>query len=367
MASVEKRDDGRPRPWLVRWRDEAGKQRKRAFTRKVDADRFRSEVEHKLNVGEYIDPKAGRVTFRQYAEQWRQAQPHRPNTAYNKASQLTKHAYPVLGTRPLAAIRPSEIQAWVTGLDLAPSSVRPVYSTVRAIFAAAVRDRLIARSPADRKDNRISLPELPRKHVVPLTVEQVERILKNLPVAYRLTGLVAAGAGLRQGEVFGLQAVDVDLDARTLKVDRQVQLVDSRPTVAPLKNRPSYRTVPIGQVLADALKAHLDDRPDGFLFLDAGGGPLHRSRFGDNVWRPAVKAAGLPGVGFHELRHFYASALIRAGLSVKVVSARLGHGNAAETLNTYSHLWPDDEDRTRQAIDDALKAHVPHMRPSDGK
>jgi len=65
-----------------------------------------------------------------------------------------------------------------------------------------------------------------------------------------------------------------------------------------------------------------------------------------------VKTSGLPeGTGFHALRHFYASLLIRHGESVKTVQARLGHASAVETLNTYSHLWPDSEDRTRTAVD----------------
>jgi integrase len=66
------------------------------------------------------------------------------------------------------------------------------------------------------------------------------------------------------------------------------------------------------------------------------------------VWRGAVKAAGaLAGTGFHELRHFYASLLIRHGESVKTVQARLGHASASGTLDTYSHLWPDRDARTR--------------------
>jgi len=64
----------------------------------------------------------------------------------------------------------------------------------------------------------------------------------------------------------------------------------------------------------------------------------------------------LRGTGFHALRHYYASLLIRHGESVKVVQSRLGHASAAETLDTYSHLWPDSEDRTRQAIDAVLGA-----------
>ena len=57
----------------------------------------------------------------------------------------------------------------------------------------------------------------------------------------------------------------------------------------------------------------------------------------------------------HDLRHFYASLLIRHGESIKVVQARLGHATAAETLDTYSHLWPDSDDTTRTAVDSALK------------
>jgi integrase len=72
-------------------------------------------------------------------------------------------------------------------------------------------------------------------------------------------------------------------------------------------------------------------------------------------WRAAVEMAGLPaGTGLHALRHYYASLLIRHGESVKTVQARLGHASAVETLDTYSHLWPDSDDRTRDAIDSVL-------------
>ncbi len=66
------------------------------------------------------------------------------------------------------------------------------------------------------------------------------------------------------------------------------------------------------------------------------------------------EAAGLNGTGFYALRHYYASLLIRYGESVKTAQARLGHATAAETLDTYSHLWADSDDRTREAVDAAL-------------
>ena len=84
------------------------------------------------------------------------------------------------------------------------------------------------------------------------------------------------------------------------------------------------------------------------------GGPWTRQAFG-HIWRPAIRAAGLPPrTGSHALRHYYASLLIRHSESVKTVQARLGHASASETLDTYSHLWPDSDDRTREAVDMVL-------------
>lgn len=91
------------------------------------------------------------------------------------------------------------------------------------------------------------------------------------------------------------------------------------------------------------------------MFTTEKGEPLSRTWFSRAVWRPAVKKAELPdGLPFHDLRHFYASLLISRGASVKVIQARLGHKSAVETLDTYGHLWPDDEDLTRQAVDAVL-------------
>jgi integrase len=65
----------------------------------------------------------------------------------------------------------------------------------------------------------------------------------------------------------------------------------------------------------------------------------------------------------HDLRHYYASLLIRHGESVKTVQRRLGHATTAETLETYAHLWPDSDDRTRDAVDAVLGATVPQTCP----
>jgi len=334
-----------------------GRERARHFDRKVDAQRWLDEVTATLVGGTYVDPTLGRQTFQAYAETWRATQPHRPTTAKNVEQHLRRYAYDTLGDRPLAAIRPSEVQAWVTALSprLAPSTLHTVVNTIRAVFAAAVRDRVIAHNPCVG----VALPRVPRRRIEPLTLDQVQTIIAATPEQYRALMVVAAGTGLRSGELFGLQVRHIDFHRRTLTVEQQVQQIPGHSVyVGPPKTQSSYRIVPLPQVVVDALSDHLRRHPaaaDDFVFTAPEGGPIVRTSFMHAAWRPAAEAAGLPkGVGLHSLRHFYASALIRSGLSVRVVSERLGHANAAMTLNVYAHLWPDEEDRTRRALDDLL-------------
>lgn len=144
-----------------------------------------------------------------------------------------------------------------------------------------------------------------------------------------------------------------------VEVDRQlVTPKTGTPHLGPPKRPASVRSIPVGKVVTEALAAHLarfGPGEQGFILSTAAGVPVPRNRVAEVV-RAAAKRAGADGARFHDLRHFYASALIRSGLSVKVVQARLGHASAVETLDVYGHLWPDDEDRTRKALDDLLTA-----------
>lgn len=358
MASIEKRPDGRYR---ARWREyPGGPQRAQHFDRKSDAQRFLDRVRGDLARGDYIDPSAGRVTFEEYAETWRRGQVHRPSTVALVESHLRLHALPFFGNRPLSSIRPSEIQAWVKERSavLAPPTVQTVYRVTASVFRSAVRDRLITTSPCEH----IKLPKIARRQVVPLATEAVLRLADAMSDRYRTLVILASGTGLRQGEVFGLEVRHVDFLGRSLRVDQQMISVSGggEPFIGPPKTASSVRTVPLPAIVIEQLAQHfklleLDQRDDRRLvFTNERGSPIRRTHFAE-LFRRAVQSAGLPdGTRFHELRHYYASLLIQHGESVKVVQSRLGHASAAETLDTYSHLWPASEDRTRQAVDEIL-------------
>lgn len=107
----------------------------------------------------------------------------------------------------------------------------------------------------------------------------------------------------------------------------------------------------IGKATLEAL----GPRGDGLVFTTTSGGAVtHKTAW--EVWRAAAAVAGAPdGDGWHELRHFHASLLIAGGASPVAVAHRLGHKDATETLRTYAHLWPDDDERMRDASDGIIR------------
>lgn len=357
MASVRKWKGS----WQARYRGADGRQLSKSFDRKVDAERFLTTMEASKLRGDWVDPALGRRQFGEVAFEWQAAQIHRPSTQAQVQTHLRVHILPFFGDRTLLSVRPSDVQKWVKGRSavLAPATVTVIYRYFAAIFKFAVEDGLITTTPC----RAIKLPRIERPPVDPLSTEQVWALIEAVPARYRALITLAAGSGLRQGEAFGLTLPRVDFLRRTLRVEEQLILLGGQPPfLGPPKTESSRRAVPLPEVVLEAIAAHVAAFPPGqwqLVFTDENGGPLMRNRFSDKVWRPAVLALALPpGRTFHDLRHFYASLLIRHGESVKVVQSRLGHASAKETLDTYSHLWPDSEDRTRLAVEQVLRRDV---------
>ena len=299
----------------------------------------------------------GECLFRDAATEWQSRQFHRVTTADLAEGTLRNHILPFFGDRPIASIRPSEVQAWVRDRTdrLAPATVGILYRFFHAICATAVADGVIERSPCVG----IKLPRIERPLVVPPTPEEVRGIADAITERYRTIVVLAAGTGLRSGECLGLGRGAIDFEEAVVTVERQLVLPDhAPPRLGPPKTRSSYRRVPLPKVVAAALHEHLGHfalGPDDLVFTSPRGTPIHRSTFGGS-WRNAVASAGVSRpIRFHDLRHFYASLLIGHGESIKVVQARLGHASATETLDTYAHLWPDDGEQTRLAVDAELR------------
>jgi integrase len=234
----------------------------------------------------------------------------------------------------------------VLAAKLAPSTVHTVYAVLRSLMQSAVEDQLIPANPC----SRVPLPRLDKPVVVPLSAGAVSALAAAMPPRYELAVWLAAGAGLREGEALGLTVPRVEFLARRLVVAEQMQ----NKALSPLKTRASRRVVPVDDLVLSAVTAHMQrwqPRAGQVLITNRLGRPVQRNSFGF-CWREAVTEAGLPaGTRFHDLRHFYASTLIAAGLHPKVIQERLGHATIAETMDTYGHLFPDASEQGRGALD----------------
>jgi integrase len=351
VGSIAKRPDGR---WRARYRDPGGQERAKHFDKKLDAERWLTTVEASKLRGAYVDP-SDRTTVAQYARRWAVGRPHRPGTARRLDSQIRVHIEETaIGDRRLAALLPSDVQAWVTTLarDLAPATVRLQVTMLRSIYAAAVLDRLVGSSPVAR----VTLPRTERKRVVPLTIEQVRQLAAAVPPRCKAMVLAQAGLGLRLGELLALRQQDVDFLRRSARVEQQL---DERTRQRVETKTPrSQRSVPLPAFVGEALAEHLrayPPLPDGTLFsVKDSGRPYAHSGY-SRIFRRTVSAiATFPaGTTTHDLRHHYASVLIAGGESVVAVAERLGHEDAAMVLKVYAHLMPDSEDRTRRVVDEA--------------
>lgn len=358
MASVTKQANGR---YLVRYWTPDGRQRKQRFDRATDARTFANTVEADKVRGSFVDPRAGRITFGQFSERWLTAQTFDESTREAVASRLRVHMLPTFGRTQMRAIRPSTVQEWVRGCQrqCAPSYVRVMLANLSAILGAAVEDGLIARNPCASK--AVRAPRVEQKRVVPWTRERVEAVIAAHPERYRAIPVVAAGAGLRQGEVFGLRVEDVNFLGRKLHVRQQVKLLHGRPTLAPPKGG-KEREAPLADVVAVALAERIRSYPpgeSGQIFMSREHKLINRSYYNTHIWKPALVAADVDPTrenGMHALRHYYASVLLHAGANIRALADYLGHSDPGFTLRVYTHLMPASEDQARQAVDAAFSS-----------
>lgn len=352
--------DGKGLRWQLVYEDLNGNKHYPTFARKEDAKAKLAEVAYDLNRGRSYDPNDP-TTVLQWVEKFVANKNLRPSTEQINRSFIKIHVAPTpLGKRPIVKVRTSDVQAWATSRAkvMSPLKLRILVTLIRGAFTAAVHDHMISDTPFQR----IQLPKVPRGRIVPLTVKQVRALAEHIGEPYQAMVIAQAGLGLRLGELLVMRMEDVDWMRRTVKIE--FQLDRNTRELAPLKTHGSRRTVPMPSLVGMALAEHVRKFPteeNGFLFpMRRGlfvGQPMRRNGYGAKHFKLAVRAAGLPAdTTTHDLRHHFASVLLAAGESVIAVAERLGHDDASLVMSTYGHLMPDQEDRTRKAIDGAWAA-----------
>ena len=255
-------------------------------------------------------------SFEQWAEEYRASRIDLgAETRKNQRSHILA-MLPMFGERDVAALTTSDVQGWVSGLRLKPSSVRRYVATLRAILDYAGVD------PNPARDGRVRMPREEHVTIEPPSGSDVEAIIVHSPARWRLALTTLAETGMRVGEMHALEWRDVDEAACRFRV-RSGKTATARRWVA----------VPVDLLAEIIRETPPDDRTaDRRVFPGATPDAVK------NIIDRACKSAGIAHYHPHDLRHRYASVQIARGVPVTTLAAQLGHSRKSLTLDTYSHV-----------------------------
>ena len=276
----------------------------------------------------------------------------RNSTRHNYDNYIRNHIEPNIGWIKLKKLTSIHIQQFYNrskesgrvdrwGKDqkepLANRTVRGMHMVLRQALQQAVDERIINHNPCDN----CRIPKLEKKEMQILPPEKVGAYLECakdfgvLPIFY-----LELTSGLRRGELMALLWSDLNIEKRTISVNKTVDRIDGELVATPPKTKNSVRTVVIPQQAVDLLVEDRKNHPDSpYLFPSPRTGDMWSPESVARIHKKILKAAGIDEhVRFHDLRHTFATLALNNGVDVKTVSSMLGHYSAGFTLDTYTHV-----------------------------
>jgi len=339
----------------------------RVFERKADAVAWEQDQRRRLRLGEWIDPRRGQVPLSLVAADWLGSRGSvKRRTRESDEAAWRNYIAPRFGNWPVASITAAEVSGWVGSLvarGLAPSTATRALATLRSVLAFAVADGRVQHNVAAVV--RTPTSGRVRREGQVLTIEELRALTQACKGRYRDVVPMLALAGLRWGELAGLQVGDrVSVPGPGLRLRRTVLASGGGGAlyVDTLKNnRP--RTVPLVLELVPVVdRWSAGKAPDAWLFDAPQGGPLWESNWKRSVgWNAATSAVGVPGFRVHDLRHTAASVWLAAGADPKVVQRVLGHATAAMTMDLYGHMIDANLWQAAQLVGDISGTSSPPM------
>ena len=239
---------------------------------------------------------------------------------------------------------------------------------LHAVFARAVRDRILAFNPCEATE----LPKIVTKKSRILTPEEFASVLAAMPDRFKVLVLTGIETGLRWGELIALRPRHIDFLRRTISVEQTIVEVSRKhsPTGERMivKDYPKdneFRTLRVSETLLTRIARRIEQLRlghDDLIFAStetAGGNPISRNTFRTKVWLPALERSGVDfPVRMHDLRHAHASWLLAGGADLKSVMERMGHAQIM-TTQKYLHTLPDADDKALAAFEAVRQRSTP--------
>lgn len=370
--------------WIYQYKED-GKRKTKRFQRKADAKVFIAAQVPMVDapacmvlppVQPQLEGQTGGVTVGGWLRSWLEAYARptiRLSTYASYEQYIRGHIVPQLGDRPLATLRPIDLQNFFNergsggnrreeNKGLSPKTLLNMRNMLHSAFEQAVREGLLSRNIVEG----VRLPKLPRQEMRVLDRQEQERLImavRLMPEPAAFGVIFDMFTGLRLGELCALRWTDVDLARKTIHIratrnrlpnfNDSIAAATSVVTRSDPKSEDSRRTVPLLDGLyQDFVQYRLIQKaivkqypgydPEGYVFCQENGKPYEPRTYMD-LFKRCVRQAGIKDANFHSLRHTFATRALEEGMDMVALAKLMGHSDPSVTLKKYGHALPEHQ------------------------
>ncbi len=383
MTTITERTIKGIRYFRVRFTKEDGKPDEKTFKTKAEANHF---IKHDLANAEASPSNTNAIRWPDFAQRFLDDSkigrsgkaPLGPKTLYDYAQNLDRTINPFFGEKQVRKITDADMERFQSELltsDMSRRTAQLYFNLTKTILKYARAKKIISRVPGE--DLTVTLDKRQGKKKIEIySLEDMATLIETAK-ALRAGGgtvgvawtryfpllLILAKTGVRISEALGLKWADFGNDWSTADVSRRTTVpfdgMEPGDRIGCPKSEHGNRTVAIPSDIVAYLEDHRNNCASEWLFATREGHPIQYSQVRNKMWLPLIERAGVPSKGIHSLRHFYASQLLAADVSMFELSRMLGHHSVAFTQDTYGHLTPEFAARR-----DAIGAHMAQLIPA---
>jgi integrase len=367
-GSIQKRPDGKWRATISLGIGPDGKRRRKDIygATKAEVQRKLRAVQSANDAGKL--PTTTRTTVAEYLEFWLEnISKVKASTKQRYRQLVTRYVNPVVGKTRLQQLTPIHIDSVISSADksgLGKTTQRNLFGVLRKSLNDAVKRDLIGGNPCLKCD----APQQAKSQQNIWTAQEAQQFLEHTK-DHRLFALFALAAytGMRQGESLALQWSDIDWNRNKITISRTLTDVGGQAVVGDdAKTDAGSRTISVPTCVMEALDKHrarmmMDSHPTSgtaLVFVSHQGTVIRRRNLLRDTFKPSCKAAGVPVITWHQMRHSAATMMLESGIPIGNVSKQLGHASSVVTAMVYSHVTDAGMDRVADAMSTLLNSQT---------
>ena len=286
------------------------------------------------------------------------------STLLTKKTVLQTHILPFFDNKPINEIKASDVRRWQAKLMSSPNNYSQTYlkkshTELNSIINYAKRFYDLNTNPCGKAG---TIGKAKAEEMDYWTYDEYIAFregVKDKSLSY-ICFEVLYWTGIREGELLALSPADIDLDNKTISINRTYQRIEGKDVFTSPKTRKSKRKIPIPDFLCQELSDYIQSRymldADERLF------PVTKSYLSHEMIR-GCKNTGVKKIRIHDIRHSHASLLINQGCDALMLADRLGHEKVSTTLNTYSHLFPHKQQELVHSLESLQATDSPTPEP----